>query len=164
MVCGLGEFLPFPTNYFDITLCHYFLMWVKKPLMVLEEMRRVTRVGGWIACLAEPDYGGRLDYPASELWEELLLESLSAPDPFIGRKIRTLFLEVGLQAEMGLQSAVLSPNVIMELYHAEFERLAYFLGKNNASLAKLKYILEKHDSRKYFSFMPVFFALARKSA
>jgi ubiquinone/menaquinone biosynthesis C-methylase UbiE len=164
VVCGKGEVLPFPSNHFDITLCHYFLMWLKEPVTALKEMKRVTRVGGWIACLAEPDYGGRLDYPMSELWEELLLESLSAPDPFIGRKIRTLFLEAGLQAEMGLQSTVLSSNVVRDLYHAEFEKLAHFLGENSANLARLKFFLEKHDPAEFFSFMPVFFALARKSA
>jgi ubiquinone/menaquinone biosynthesis C-methylase UbiE len=164
LICGKGELLPFPSNHFDITLCHYFLMWVKEPVIVLKEMKRVTRVGGWIACLAEPDYGGRLDYPNSDLWKEILLASLSAPDPFIGRKIRSLFIEVGLQAEMGLQSTVLSSNVVMDLYNAEFEKLAHFLGKNNANLAQLKFLLEKYNPAEFFSFMPVFFALARKSA
>ncbi|MFX1516078.1 MAG: methyltransferase domain-containing protein [Promethearchaeota archaeon] len=161
-ICGKGELLPFPSNSFDITLCHYFLMWVKEPLIILREMSRVTRMGGWIACLAEPDYGGRLDYPASELWEELLLESLSANDPFIGRKLRALFSRVALQADVGLQSAVLSPNFVMELYSAEFDKLTHFLGKNSKNLAKLKTILSNHDIAELFSFMPVFFGLARK--
>ncbi|MFW9904005.1 MAG: methyltransferase domain-containing protein [Candidatus Thorarchaeota archaeon] len=162
IVCGKGEFLPFSSNHFDITLCHYFLMWVKEPLIVLNEMKRVTRMGGWIVCFAEPDYGGRLDYPASELWEEVLLESLSAEDPNIGRKLRFLFSKVGLQAEVGLQSSVLSPEVIKDLHKAEFEKLAYFLGENSARLAQLKYILEKYPPDDMFSFMPVFFGLARK--
>ena len=164
VVCGKGELLPFPSNHFDITLCHYFLMWLNEPITVLKEMKRVTRVGGWIACLAEPDYGGRIDYPMSELWEQLLLDSLSAPDPFIGRKIRTLFIEAGLHAEIGLQSTVLPSNIVMDLYNAEFEKLAHFLGENSASLAQLKFLLEKHNPAEFFSFMPVFFALARKSA
>lgn len=162
-VCGTGELLPFPSNHFDITLCHYFLMWVKEPLIVLKEMRRVTRIGGWIACLAEPDYGGRLDYPASELWEELLLDSLSAPDPFIGRKLRSLFVRVGLKANVGLQSTVLSPNVIRGLYEAEINKLTNFLkNKNSPKITKLKHILEKHNPFELFSFMPVFFSLAQK--
>ncbi len=162
-VCGKGEVLPFPTNSFDITLCHYLLMWVKEPLTVLKEMRRVTRIGGWIACLAEPDYGGRLDYPASELWEELLLKSLSAPDPFIGRKLRTLFSKVELRADVGLQSAVLSPNVVTNLYEDETDKLTHFLTKENKTkLTKLEHILETHNPAELFSFMPVFFGLARK--
>ena len=162
LICGKGEELPFPSNHFDITLCHYFLMWVQEPLTVLQEMNRVTRNGGWVACLAEPDYGGRLDYPASELWRELLLGSLSAPDPFIGRRIRKLFIEIGLQVDVGLQSAVLPSNVVMNLYKDEIGKLAHFLGEKNSNLIKLKKTLDKHTPEEIFSFMPVFFGVARK--
>lgn len=163
VILGKGEFLPFSSESFDITLCHYFLLWLKQPITVLKEMTRVTRVGGWIACLAEPDYGGRLDFPASELWEELLLESLSAPDPFIGRKLRTLFFQVGLKAQVGLQSIVLSPDTIIELYELEINKLTHFLPeKKKNNLKKLKHKLESHNPAELFSFMPVFFALARK--
>ncbi|MFX1285737.1 MAG: class I SAM-dependent methyltransferase [Promethearchaeota archaeon] len=164
IVCGRGEFLPFSSNSFDITLCHYFIMWLKEPFTVLKEMKRVTRIGGWIACLAEPDYGGRLDYPASELWKELLIESLSAPDPLIGRKLRALFSKVELEAEIGLQTAVLSSDVVMDLYKAEIKNLTRFLSeKNDDNLKKLKNILETHPPTELFSFMPVFFAIARKN-
>ncbi|MFX0016885.1 MAG: class I SAM-dependent methyltransferase [Candidatus Hermodarchaeota archaeon] len=163
VVCAKGELLPFSPNSFDITLSHYFLLWVKEPLTVLKEMKRVTRIGGWIACLAEPDYGGRIDYPASKLWEELLFESLSAPDPLIGRKLRALFSKVGLEVEVGLQSAVLSPNVVMDLYKDEIDKLTRFLSeKNKDNLKKLKHILETHPPTELFSFMPVFFGVARK--
>jgi ubiquinone/menaquinone biosynthesis C-methylase UbiE len=159
---GKGEVLPFPSNSFDITLCHYFLMWVEDPILILKEMRRVTRVGGWIACLAEPDYGGRLDYPASELWKELLLNSLSAHDPFIGRKLRSIFYHVGLKAEVGLQSSILSPDITNELYTLEMEKLDNLLPeRNKPKLAKLQQMLESQNSAETFSFMPVFFGLAQ---
>ncbi|MHA2107455.1 MAG: class I SAM-dependent methyltransferase [Candidatus Hodarchaeales archaeon] len=162
IIHGKGEILPFPSNSFDITLCHYFLMWVKEPLTILEEMIRVTRVGGWIACLAEPDYGGRIDYPASELWEELLLGSLSAHDPFIGRKLRSIFFQVGLKAEVGLQSTVLSPDIVNDLYELDIAKLGHFLlEKKKPKLAKLQQTLESRNSAEIFSFMPVFFGLAR---
>ncbi|MHA2289228.1 MAG: class I SAM-dependent methyltransferase [Promethearchaeota archaeon] len=162
LIHGKGEDLPFPSNSFDITLCHYFLMWVKDPLPILQEMTRVTRVGGWIACLAEPDYGGRIDYPASEMWEELLLGSLSAHDPFIGRKLRSSFFQAGLKAEVGLQSTVLSPDIVNELYELEMNKFDHFLHeKNSPTFAKLKQLLEMHNSAEMFSFMPVFFGIAR---
>ncbi len=158
---GKGELLPFAANSFDITVCHYFLMWVKKPLTILEEMKRVTREGGWIACLAEPDYGGRLDYPASELWSELFQGSLSAPDPFIGRKLRSLFFQVGLKAEVGLQSTVLSPDIVKGLYGLEMEKFNHFIPENNSKITLLQEILDSYESEEYFSFMPVFYGLAR---
>ncbi len=57
--------LPFKDSIFDFTFCHYLLLWVSDPAAILREMRRVTRPGGPVIALAEPDYGGRIDYPAS---------------------------------------------------------------------------------------------------
>jgi SAM-dependent methyltransferase len=55
--------LPFPNEAFDITYCHFLLMWLKQPLRALREIKRVTRKGGSVLAIAEPDYGGRLDGP-----------------------------------------------------------------------------------------------------
>jgi SAM-dependent methyltransferase len=64
-ITGLGERLPFPDSSFDLVCCHFLLLWVADPLNVLTEMLRVTRPGGGVLCLAEPDYGGRIEYPES---------------------------------------------------------------------------------------------------
>ena len=74
--------LPFGVSSFDIVFCHFLLLWIKDPLLIMLEMRRITRPGGWIAAFAEPDYGGRVDFPASlgELGR-LQTESLSAKVP-----------------------------------------------------------------------------------
>jgi ubiquinone/menaquinone biosynthesis C-methylase UbiE len=56
--------LPYRNGEFDITLCHFLLLWVKDTLNALEEMVRVTHPNGFVLALAEPDYGGRIDYPA----------------------------------------------------------------------------------------------------
>jgi SAM-dependent methyltransferase len=55
--------LPFQP-VFDVTFCHFLLLWVSNPEKVVAEMGRVTRPGGSVR-LAEPDYGGRIDYPES---------------------------------------------------------------------------------------------------
>ena len=55
MTCADGFHLPFRDQRFLITLCHYFLMWVSDPAAVLEEMKRVTRTGGHLVVLAEPE-------------------------------------------------------------------------------------------------------------
>jgi SAM-dependent methyltransferase len=64
MTCADGLRLPFREQRFAITLCHYFLMWISDPMAVLEEMKRVTRSGGYLVVLAEPDYAARQDEPA----------------------------------------------------------------------------------------------------
>jgi SAM-dependent methyltransferase len=96
--------LPFPDGAFDVALAHFLLLWVKHPLQALAEMRRVVRPGGWVMALAEPDYGGRVDYPeAGAALGRLQTTALQAQgaDPFIGRKLRALFVQAGLREVRG---------------------------------------------------------------
>jgi hypothetical protein len=69
-------------------------------------MRRVTRPGGAVLALAEPDYGGRIDYPRelAELgrWQAESLQRQGV-DPEIGRKLAGVFVRAGLrQVESGV--------------------------------------------------------------
>jgi ubiquinone/menaquinone biosynthesis C-methylase UbiE len=92
--------LPFSEGSFDLCLSHYFLMWVGNPLQALEEMIRVTKKGGYLVSFAEPDYGGRIDFPPEfiQLREYQILGLLEAgADPRMGRKLKSLFHTCGLQ-------------------------------------------------------------------
>ncbi len=60
--------LPFPCGSFDITFCHFLLLWLREPLWALQEMKRVTASSGYVLAFAEPDYGARLDRPAELAW------------------------------------------------------------------------------------------------
>ncbi|HZD58047.1 MAG TPA: class I SAM-dependent methyltransferase [Anaerolineales bacterium] len=107
LTCGDAHTLPYPENSFDLTVCHFLLLWLGQPLSVLNEMARVTRRGGVLAALAEPDYGGRIDHPP----ELIALGDLQATalrdqgaDPEMGRKLRGLFKNVGAK---GIESGVL---------------------------------------------------------
>ncbi len=98
--------LPFPTHVFDACLCHFLLLWVRQPLQVLTEMRRVTRPGGYVLALAEPDYGGRIDFPDDLVqlgeWQTQALRRQGA-DPLLGRGLHALMLRAGLhQVETGV--------------------------------------------------------------
>jgi ubiquinone/menaquinone biosynthesis C-methylase UbiE len=90
LTAGDALALPFPDGAFEVCLCHYVLLWLPDPLQALQEMRRVIRPGGWALALAEPDYGGRVDYPP-ELeqlgdWQRQSLREQGA-DPLAGRKL-----------------------------------------------------------------------------
>jgi SAM-dependent methyltransferase len=91
--------LPFSTASFDLTCCHYFLLWVRDPLAALKEMRRVTRPGAPVLAMAEPDYGGRIDYPnvLAEIGQKQsdALRDQGA-EPEIGRRLVDLFQSAGL--------------------------------------------------------------------
>lgn len=92
--------LPFRDNQFDFVLCHFFLLWLNEPGAGLSEMLRVTRPGGVILILAEPDYGGRMDAPV-ELEEigrmQAAALSHQGADPRMGRKVAGLLATAGLR-------------------------------------------------------------------
>ncbi|MHA1214274.1 MAG: class I SAM-dependent methyltransferase [Candidatus Hodarchaeales archaeon] len=157
-----GVQLPFFNNFFDITMCNWLLLWLENPFPVLQEMVRVTREGGWITCLAEPDYGGRLDFPLVNSIKNLLLESLPAPDPHIGRKLHYLFSKLDLKAKVGLQSSVLHGEDARNLYDFELQILSDLLPNQESKLKKLKQQLYSLPPSQLFSFMPVFYAIAQK--
>ncbi len=62
-----GFITPFADSCFHFVYCHYLLLWLRQPVNLLREMKRVTQRGGWVACFAEPDYNSRIDYPENFL-------------------------------------------------------------------------------------------------
>ncbi len=106
-VQGDAHALPFPDGTFDVTLCHYLLLWVDDPAWAVREMARVTRPGGFVLACAEPDYGGRVDYPPELVplgrWQEEALRRQGA-DPRIGRRLGELFGAAGLRTTVGVMA------------------------------------------------------------
>jgi len=97
-VVGDGFKLPFADDVFALAYCHFLLMWTHPAVEVLREMRRVVRPGGHVATLAEPDYGGRIDFPAElEALGNRQAERLGAQgaDTQIGRRRRGPWRRVG---------------------------------------------------------------------
>jgi ubiquinone/menaquinone biosynthesis C-methylase UbiE len=99
ITCGDGHRLPYPDRFFDAVFCHFLLLWVRSPRDLLKEMKRVTRSGGAVLALAEPDYAGRIDYPP-ELeplgrWQADSLRKQGA-DPDAGRQLRGWFVSAGI--------------------------------------------------------------------
>lgn len=97
--CANALALPYPSASFDVCISHFFLLWVDSAL-ALAEMRRVTRPGGFIIALAEPDYGSRIDRPP-ELAELGRMQGVAlknqGADPLTGRKLASLFVKTGLE-------------------------------------------------------------------
>ena len=96
---GDAHQLPFRTASFDASLCHFLLLWVQDPQQVVNEFVRVTRPGGAVFALAEPDYGGRIDFPIrfSQLgeWQQESLR-LQGADTQMGRRLAAIFYHAGL--------------------------------------------------------------------
>jgi SAM-dependent methyltransferase len=99
LVCGNALALPYPSSMFDITFCHFLLLWVADPVQALLEMKRVTRPGGAVLALAEPDYASRVDLPVSLVplgrWQTESLRRQGA-DPGLGSRLAKLFQQAGI--------------------------------------------------------------------
>ena len=143
LACGDALFLPYPNDVFDIAICHYLLLWVSDPQQTLQEMKRVTRPGGHVLALAEPDYNARVDEP-SELavlgrWQTESLHRQGA-DSSLGGKLAELFYQAGIElvetgaieswgndaltsAERELEWAVLENDLAGFVPADEFQRL-----------------------------------------
>jgi ubiquinone/menaquinone biosynthesis C-methylase UbiE len=109
LACADAYTLPYPENSFDAVFCHYVLLWLSDPRRALGEMRRVAAPGSAILALAEPDYGGRIDYPEAlaqlGTWQSQALQAQGA-DPRMGRRLAGLFIQAGLVAvESGVLGA-----------------------------------------------------------
>ncbi len=97
---GDAHNLPYEDASFDLTCCHFLLLWLSDPLLAIREMRRVTRRAGHVLAFAEPDYSKRSDLPSS-LAEIGRLQTRAlkdqGADPSIGSRIAGLFDRAGLK-------------------------------------------------------------------
>ena len=170
---GDGHQLPYSDQTFDVCLCHFLLLWVADPLQVLGEMVRVTRSGGVVMALAEPDYGGRLDYP-DELstlgeWQNQSLQSQGA-DPALGRKLASLFHKSGLQSvETGVLGGQWSHTLDRDQWESEWkvlesdlsqELLDTTFSENFERLRELDRSAYKNGERTLF--VPTFYAMGKR--
>jgi SAM-dependent methyltransferase len=165
---GDAHALPYTDSSFDIALCHYLLLWVADPSQVLSEMRRVTRPGGALLALAEPDYGGRIDYPP-ELAElgRMQVASLrqQGAEPELGRRLAGLFTNLGLEGvEVGVLGAQWSGPLSLAELESEWTVIRSDLG-DSLSLVQLERLrqleAEAWQSGARVLYVPTFYAWGR---
>ena len=143
---GDAHQIPYPSHSFDISMCHFLLLWVANPLCVVAEMARVTRPGGAVLALAEPDYGGRIDHPAGlaalgpRQSESLRLQGA---DPLMGRKLAGIFHQAGLQdIESGVLGGQWSGNPTEEAWNIEWQVLENDLDRPGVETPDLQVLKE----------------------
>ena len=165
---GDGHFLPFADQTFDITFCHFLLLWVTHPVKVVEEMKRVTRPGGFVLAMAEPDYDGRIDHPKTfvklgVLQKESLIQQGAKPD--MGRKLRGLYSSVGFnKIEVGLLGGQWNGIPAKEEWEMEWQVLKSDLSgyASNEWIEKLQQEdIQSWQKQERILFVPVFYAFGQ---
>jgi ubiquinone/menaquinone biosynthesis C-methylase UbiE len=169
LVQGDAHHLPYASESFDIAYSHFLLLWVFDPARVLSEMRRVVQPGGWVLAMAEPDYGGRIDYPENlihlgELQEAAL--SRQGAETRLGRRLAALFHTAGLQeVETGVLGGQWRAAPSLEDLASEWEVLESDLGDRLTpeELARFRNIdAEAWSLGQRVLFVPTFYAIGRK--
>jgi SAM-dependent methyltransferase len=168
LTCADVMRLPYAEGTFDITYCHFLLLWVKDPLQALLEMKRVTRPGGNLLALAEPDYSARLDEP-EELsvlgrWQAESLQAQGA-DVSLGGRLAELFSQAEIElVETGTiqrrgKKAFTSAEWALEWEVLEHD-LAGFASREE--IRRLKYLDAQARARgKRILHVPTYFAWGR---
>ena len=163
---GDAHDLAFRDGWFDLVVCQFLLLWCSDAARVAQEMIRVTRPGGTVVVCAEPDYGGRIDYPDLPLghWQSLSLRREGA-DPQLGRKLRSLFALPGVRhSELGLIPGLWDLATLRAQFDAEWSLWERSLGGlvSPDELARIKAAdLAAIQTGERLVFMPVFYALVR---
>lgn len=164
-----GLRLPFPDGVFDAVVCHFYLLWMPDAARATAEMARVTRPGGWVAALAEPDYGGRIDHPpALARLGQMQGRALAGQgaDPLVGRKLAGLFHAAGLvDIRAGVLGGEWGPPPEPEAWESEWAVLEEDLrgqvgAEELAELRRLDAAAWEHGER--ILFVPTFYAVGRK--
>jgi SAM-dependent methyltransferase len=161
---GRAEELPYEDASFDVVYCSFLLVWVEDPLAVLKEMLRVSK--GQVLCLAEPDYAARVDHPP-ELAELTYLivdgTKRAGGDPCMGRKLRSLFSELGMEAEIGIHPGAWSLERLRAESEAEWEWAKGMVG--DAPEDRMRHLRGVWDRAlaegTLFQHNPIFYALGK---
>ena len=164
-VRGSAYELPFVDSAFDVVYCTFLLMWLDRPERALEEMKRVSR--RFVLCLAEPDYGGRIDYPL-ELGpvRAALIEGLGeeGAEPLMGRRLREIYRRCGLNVEIGVHPGTWSLERLRQEYRDEWNFVEnHSRGLGRDELAAIKRDWERAlKTGTLFQYNPIFCAIGEK--
>lgn len=158
------EELSFKGKSFDFALCHYFLLWISNPEKAMSEIARVCKRGATIVALAEPDYGAWIEYPEMGLGKyHIEYLQKEGADPFVGRKILSLFESAGLETELSVVAQTWNQDLLQKNIVEEWKRV---LEAELITINEFNEIIEKEKklikSNQRMIFIPVFTAVGKK--
>lgn len=100
-VVGDANVLDFADATFDVTHSHQVLQHVRDPVKILKEMKRVTKLGGLVACSVS-DWGGFIVYPPVPGMDKFLelfprISEHTGGEQYGGRRLRSWAHDAGFE-------------------------------------------------------------------
>jgi ubiquinone/menaquinone biosynthesis C-methylase UbiE len=167
LVCGDIYSPPFKREVFDCIIFQFFLLWLGQPEKALGAMTEILQYEGTVTAIAEPDYGGRIDFPEEIDYATCIADKLrdEGADPFVGRKLEYLFLRASLRnIQWGLASIPFGVERAKENFAMAWQFIAELAppvpAKRLEALKAREADLINQGKRSYF--MPVFFCTGEK--
>jgi SAM-dependent methyltransferase len=152
---------------FDLIVLSFVLLWQAQPLLFLGKIKKLLSEKGTLLILAEPDYGGRIDFPEElHFLNEIFIGHVVSQkgDPYIGRKLKTLLKKSGWQAEVGLASYLNFPidynPAVWENEWRFWQELAHLPGQLLTKIQRLEKRAARLQTRMVL--FPIFYAVARR--
>jgi SAM-dependent methyltransferase len=169
LIRGDAQRLPYADESFSLVVCHMTLLWVEEPGVAVLEMARVTRPGGIIMAMAEPDYGGRIDYPEDLTLGAIMSRALQREGghPRIGRRLKEMFVNAGLAVEVGILGTLWGDDELRREFKAEWgllETVAQDLVAPGEFEALKRRDLRALDEGIRVALVPIFWAIGRKGS
>jgi SAM-dependent methyltransferase len=150
---------------FDLITLSFVLMWQARPDRFLRKVKDLLDKKGTLLILAEPDYGGRVDFPdelgfLKEIFSGHILGRKG--DPFIGRKLHALLAASGWRAEIGLASHLHFPEGLApDTLETEWRFWQELAGLPDETLDRiLRSERDAARSHRRLVLFPVFYAIA----
>jgi SAM-dependent methyltransferase len=151
---------------FDLIVLSFVVLWQARPLLFLKKVRKLLEADGLLLVLAEPDYGGRIDFPAAlDFLKEIFINHirLAGGDPFIGRQLGSLLRHAGFQAKVDLASCLNFPGGYSgATWEREWSFWQELAGLPAATLKKIRRLeMSAAANKTRLVLFPVFCAVAR---
>jgi SAM-dependent methyltransferase len=126
---------------FDLIVISFVLLWQARPLLFLKRVRKLLPAHGVLLVLAEPDYGGRIDFPRElDFLKDIFTGHIrrEGGDPFIGRQLHSLLGKAGFRAEVDLASCLNFPRGhSRETWESEWRFWQELAGLSDAAVEKI---------------------------
>jgi ubiquinone/menaquinone biosynthesis C-methylase UbiE len=144
----------FEDKMFDVVVTHFLFLWIKDLENCFTQLHRIIKPNGVLLIFEEPDFGGLIEFPDTNLKKELFHDlKKEGADPEVGRKLNQYFLDKFRVAEHFCTSFPWIPNLNKyELMNdLDFFKERFNVKKFNSDL------MEKSiETNKYFLFIPTF--------